>query len=165
MPITSQMMSRVHVSSGKLDIRPKENQLRRIGTSGTIGVLKGRCRSGRRPARLHTPAHTMTNASNVPMLTNSPRMPIGIRAAKMATTAHRRSPRSRGAESWMHSASPLRQQSVTRHREEYARLAEKHHQHDATQSGDFRLASPGHCSHGFRGVDSTATGSATFRAV
>lgn len=33
----------------------------------------------------HTPAQTMTNASNVPMLTSSPRMPMGINAAKTAT--------------------------------------------------------------------------------
>ena len=35
--------------------------------------------------RTQTPAQTMTNASSVPMLTSSPKMPMGINAAKTAT--------------------------------------------------------------------------------
>jgi len=56
-----------------------------IGTNGTHGVLKGRASSGRRTRRIHTPAQTITNASSVPMLTSSPKMPIGMSEAKIAT--------------------------------------------------------------------------------
>src|SRR5664279_515557 len=87
MPIASQMIRRSHVSPGRLAIKASEITIPRMGTRGTSGVLKGRCSSGRRTRRIHTPAHTITNASNVPMLTSSPRIPMGTREAKMATNS------------------------------------------------------------------------------
>ena len=68
-------------------IKANEIMMPRIGTSGTHGVRNGRCRSGRRLRSISTPAHTMTNASNVPMLTSSPRIPIGTTDAKTATNS------------------------------------------------------------------------------
>ena len=48
-------------------------------------LLNGRGMSGRLTRRIQTPAHTMTKARSVPMLTSSPRMSIGTKAAKTAT--------------------------------------------------------------------------------
>ncbi len=57
----------------------------RIGTTGTNGVLNGRCKSGRRTRSTHTPAQTITNASSVPMLVISFKMPMGRMAGRKAT--------------------------------------------------------------------------------
>ncbi len=53
----------------------------RIGTSGTSGVLKGRCRSGWRTRRTQTPAQTMVKASSVPMFTSSASWSMGRKPA------------------------------------------------------------------------------------
>ena len=42
--------------------------------------------SGDRTRRIHTPAHTITNASSVPMLTSWPSRPIGKSPATIAAT-------------------------------------------------------------------------------
>lgn len=81
----SQMKSRNHVSNGNPSIINKEIAMPMIGTNGTIGVLNGRGRSGFVLRIIQTPAQTITNASKVPMLTNSPRIEIGMTEAKMAT--------------------------------------------------------------------------------
>src|SRR6201993_1549577 len=56
-----------------------------MGTNGTHGVLNGRCRLGLRRRMIHTPAHTITKASSVPMFTMSPRRLMGSDAARKAT--------------------------------------------------------------------------------
>ena len=58
----------------------------RIGTTGTIGVLKGRGMFGRLYLSTITPKHTITNASSVPIETNSPSKPIGKKPATAAAT-------------------------------------------------------------------------------
>src|SRR2546422_11706689 len=68
-PITSHTNSRIHVSVGRKAIRARHVAIPRIGTTGTHGVRKGRSRSGRLCRRIHTPPHTSTNASKVPMFT------------------------------------------------------------------------------------------------
>src|SRR6476646_3593213 len=85
MPMISQMMRRNHVSPGKERISQNAESMPAIGVKGTHGVLNGRGISGRLRRSTQTPAQTITKASSVPMLTNSPRIPIGISAAKNAT--------------------------------------------------------------------------------
>ena len=58
-----------------------------MGTSGTRGVLKGRLRSGEVRRSTHTPPHTMTKASSVPMETSSPSRPMGNTPAMTQATA------------------------------------------------------------------------------
>ena len=86
MPITIQMMSRFHVSPGKLSMRPTHETIPRIGTSGTNATLNGRCISGLRTRSTQTPPHTITNASSVPIETSSPSNPMGKNAATAAAT-------------------------------------------------------------------------------
>src|SRR6202050_5813607 len=81
----SQTTRRIQVAAGRLAISPSETRTPMIGTNGTHGVLNGRGKSGRRRRRIHVPAETITKASNVPMLTSSPKMSIGRKAAKNAT--------------------------------------------------------------------------------
>src|ERR1043166_8554827 len=85
MPITSQMTRRIHVSNGKERISQNAASIPQMGVKGTHGVLNGRGISGRLRRSTQTPAQTITKASSVQILTNSPRMPIGISAAKNAT--------------------------------------------------------------------------------
>src|SRR5579863_6520152 len=73
----------VHMSSDA--IMAKQTTIPRIGTRGTRGVLYGRGRLGLVRRMIITPAHTMTNASNVPMLTISPRVARGTRPEKRLT--------------------------------------------------------------------------------
>src|SRR5258707_13142785 len=73
----SHITRRYHVTRFKLAISPSETTMPSIGTSGTIGVLNGRGKSGRRLRRIMTAPQTMTNASSVPMLTICPKLPIG----------------------------------------------------------------------------------------
>src|SRR6266852_2652626 len=81
----SQTTSRIQVIGVRLNIIVSEITIPRIGTSGTSGVRNGRGRSGRRRRRTHTPAQTITKASNVPMLTISSSTLIGKDAASTAT--------------------------------------------------------------------------------
>src|SRR5258708_39713064 len=85
MPMASQMISRSQVSPGSERISQNADNIPAIGVKGTHGVLNGRGISGRLRRRTHTPAQTITKASSVPMLTSTPRIPMGIRAAKNAT--------------------------------------------------------------------------------
>src|SRR4051812_24952474 len=57
----------------------------RIGTTGTIGVLNWRGALGSRTRRIHTPAHTSTNANSVPIDVISPTMSSGRNAANTPT--------------------------------------------------------------------------------
>src|SRR6185437_51801 len=66
-------------------IHQRENNMPRIGTRGTHGVLNGRGKSGLRRRNTHTPAETMANASRVPMFTMSPSWLMGSDAASSAT--------------------------------------------------------------------------------
>src|SRR5258708_21101646 len=85
MPMASQMISRSQVSPGSERISQNADNIPAIGVKGTHGVLNGRGISGRLRRRTHTPAQTITKASRVPILTNSPTMPMGITPAKNAT--------------------------------------------------------------------------------
>src|SRR6185437_7422052 len=85
MPMISHMIKRSHVIPGKLYIHQRENNMPRIGTRGTHGVLNGRGKSGLRRRNTHTPAETMANASRVPMFTMSPSWLMGSDAASSAT--------------------------------------------------------------------------------
>src|SRR5579859_2898155 len=84
-PITSHTAKRIHVSVARLIIMASEITIPRMGTTGTHGVLKGRGSSGLRFRKTHTPAHTITNASNVPMETISSSTLMGSDAARTAT--------------------------------------------------------------------------------
>src|SRR6202050_2519029 len=84
-PKMSHTIKRIQVAAGKLAINPRETRTPIIGTNGTQGVLNGRGKSGRRRRRIHVTAETITKASSVPMLTSSPQMSIGRKAAKNAT--------------------------------------------------------------------------------
>ena len=57
----------------------------KIGTRGASGVRNGRASWGLRRRMSHTPAQTMTKASNVPMLTISVSTSMGRDAASTAT--------------------------------------------------------------------------------
>src|SRR6185312_4316466 len=85
MPMISHITRRSQVTAGRLYIHQRENNTPRMGTSGTHGVLNGRGKSGLRRRSTHTPAETMANASNVPMLTMSPSSLMGSEAASKAT--------------------------------------------------------------------------------
>ena len=79
----------------------------------------------------------MTKASNVPMLTSSPRMPIGISDAKIATKMPTvmlviQGVRKRGCTA----PAQLGQKAVARHGEEHAGLPQQHDQHHAAQAGN-----------------------------
>ncbi len=58
-----------------------------IGTTGTNGTRKPRCRSGRVRRRMITPTLTMMNANSVPMLTSLKMMSSGTSAARTAMKA------------------------------------------------------------------------------
>src|SRR5450432_2286459 len=81
----SQTTNRIHVIGVRLNIFVREITMPKMGTSGTRGVRNGRAISGWRQPKIHTPAHTRTKASNVPMLTISSSTLMGRDAAKMAT--------------------------------------------------------------------------------
>ena len=83
--MSSQTSSRIHVSNGSVSISPRHETIPRIGTSGTSGVRNGRSSSGRLRRSTHTPPHTSTNASSVPMFTSWPRIWIGNSPVKTAT--------------------------------------------------------------------------------
>src|SRR5712692_1380341 len=85
MPITSHTARRIQVRPVRLSIMASEIRIPMMGTNGTHGVLNGRSISGLRRRITHTPAHTITNASNVPMLTISSSTLIGSDAANAAT--------------------------------------------------------------------------------
>ena len=77
MPMASHITRRYHVTLFKLAISPRDTTMPSIGTNGTMGVLNGLGKSGRRLRRIMTAPQTMTNASSVPMLTICPKLPIG----------------------------------------------------------------------------------------
>src|SRR5450755_4210817 len=83
--MTSQTARRIQVSPVRLTIMAIEIKIPIIGTNGTHGVLNERGRSGSRRQISHTPAHTITKASSVPMLTISSRTLMGSDAASAAT--------------------------------------------------------------------------------
>src|ERR1700730_2461607 len=83
--MVSQTANRIQVTRVRLSIMANEITIPRIGTRGTSGVRKGRASSGLRRRMIHTPAQTMTKASNVPMLTISVSTSIGRDAASTAT--------------------------------------------------------------------------------
>src|SRR4051794_28229370 len=86
MPIAIQMTNRSQVSFGRLTMSARLTTADNIGTSGTSGTLKGRSNSGRWYRRKMIPTDTMTNAINVPILTNSPSMRMGVNPAAIDTT-------------------------------------------------------------------------------
>lgn len=79
MPI--QIMSRIHVSPGKVNITASEVKIPIIGMNGNSGVLKGLCTSGFLYLKISTPAQTKTKANKVPIETNSPNRLIGNKPA------------------------------------------------------------------------------------
>ncbi len=86
-PNANHATTTIFVNTGSVQIKYSALTIPKIGTSGTIGVLNGRCRSGLRRRRIHTPAHTMANASSVPIFTSSLSLPIGSNAGINATIA------------------------------------------------------------------------------
>src|SRR5690349_6840175 len=85
MPMISHITRRSQVTPGKLYIHQREKAMPRVETTGTMGVLKGRGKSGLRRRSTHTPPETMANASKVPMFSISPSWLMGRDAAKKAT--------------------------------------------------------------------------------
>src|SRR5947209_3254733 len=84
-PSTSHTASRSHVTPFRLAIIANEMTMPRMGTRGTIGVLNGLGRFGSRRRSTQMPAHTITNANRVPMLTISSSTLMGNDAASAAT--------------------------------------------------------------------------------
>ena len=83
-PIAIHTNRRIQVSKGNEDIMKKQTSAPSIGTKGTQGVLNPRIASGSDFLNIIIPTHTITNASKVPMDTNSPSKPIGNSPAKKA---------------------------------------------------------------------------------
>src|ERR1700741_5325880 len=83
--MASQMTSRAHVSLPRLTIMSRDTAIPMIGVNGIHGATNARGTSVPRLRRIHTPAHTMTNASSVPIETSSPSTLIGVKAATVAT--------------------------------------------------------------------------------
>src|SRR5947209_1702108 len=84
-PMTSQTTSRIQVAVARLYIMAAEITMPMIGVNGTHGVTKARFTSVPRARNTQTPAHTMMNASKVPMETIWPSTSIGVRAPARAT--------------------------------------------------------------------------------
>src|SRR5436305_548956 len=116
MPIISQMIKRSHVSPGRPAIISKEISAPMIGTNGTRGVLKGRGSSGSVRRSIHTPAQTITNASNVQMINCTG----NNRSENRHKDAHKNRRNVRGAALGVNRAEPLRQQAVFGHGKEDA---------------------------------------------
>src|SRR5260370_2665189 len=83
--MAKQTAGRIEVSQVKVTIMAREINMPMMGVKGTQGVLNGRGSFGSRRRRTHTPAQTMTKASNVPMLTISSRTFMGSDAARTPT--------------------------------------------------------------------------------
>ncbi len=83
-PITIQIPNRSQVSAGRFSISQTEAATETIGSSGTHGVRKARCSSGRVRRSTITPRATTTNAKSVPMFT---RVASSLMLVKPATTA------------------------------------------------------------------------------
>src|SRR5580698_1185261 len=81
----SQPIITSHVTRGSLLMTNSAVTIPRIGTSGTNGVLNGRSISGCRTRSTQTPAHTIVNASSVPMFTRSDRKSMSFTAGMSAT--------------------------------------------------------------------------------
>src|ERR1019366_3485084 len=84
-PIASQTIRRSQVSPGRLAIKAKEMTIPRMGTSGTNGVLKGRCSSGRRTRRIHTPPILLTDVkdhANIGMIQRGGSLRFALKAAE-----------------------------------------------------------------------------------
>src|SRR6266542_226473 len=84
-PSTSHTNSRIQFDQPREYIIAKLKRIPRIGTRGTSGVLNGRFTSGFFTRITQTPAQTITNANNVPMLVMCPTMISGRNAEKGAT--------------------------------------------------------------------------------
>jgi hypothetical protein len=108
----------------------------RMGTSGTSGVLKGRCRSGCRTRSTHTPAQTMVNASSVPIFTSSASRSMGRKAGRWPPRRPPRWSKSTACGTWDEWPRPTWATGRPRHGEEDARLAQQHDQHHGCQPED-----------------------------
>src|SRR5215475_14948198 len=84
-PSANQMISLAQVSLPRLTIMSNETKIPMIGVNGIHGATNARGTSVPRLRRIHTPAHTMTNARSVPIETSSPSTLIGVKAATVAT--------------------------------------------------------------------------------
>lgn len=87
-PISIHIINLSHVSSGSAAICARHISAPKIGTNGIKGTLNGRRISGWVLRSTKTEIHTIVNAANVPIDTNSPNTRIGnnppINPAKIA---------------------------------------------------------------------------------
>src|SRR6185437_6751540 len=85
-----QTARRIQVLRGRAYIISRQMRAPARQVNQGHGALNGRGRSGRVWRRTSTPIHTVTNASRVPIDTNSPRIPTGNKpptiAAQVAVT-------------------------------------------------------------------------------
>src|SRR5580692_6656674 len=84
-PTTSHTNRRSQFDQPNEYISAKLTRIPKIGTSGTQGVRKGRAWPGFFKRITQTPAHTITNANNVPMLVIRPTRLRGRKAENGAT--------------------------------------------------------------------------------
>src|SRR5690348_3497410 len=84
-PIANQTINRAHVCQPRLTIISSDTTMPMIGVNGIHGATKARGTSVPRLRSIQTPAHTITNASSVPIETSSPRTLMGVKAATVAT--------------------------------------------------------------------------------
>src|SRR5215472_8611822 len=82
----NQIISRAHVAPPRLTIISSDTVIPIIGVNGIHGATNARGTSVLRTRISQTPAHTITNASSVPIETSSLRTLIGVSAATVATT-------------------------------------------------------------------------------
>ena len=84
-PTTIQIMAEIKVSLPNENIMAEQTTIPKIGTNGTSGVLNGRIAVGFLTRNTQMPAHTNTNANNVPKLVKSPAMLPGTNPANKPT--------------------------------------------------------------------------------
>lgn len=86
-PIINQRKSRIQFSQPKKNIIIRQTRIPARGTKGTKGVLKGRGRPGSMYLNTRTPAQTVANANNVPILVMLPTRSRGAKAPMIPTKA------------------------------------------------------------------------------
>ena len=88
-PATIQISAEISVSFPRDKIIPEQTTIPKIGTSGTNGVLNGLSAVGFLTRSTQMPAHTKTNANNVPKLVRSPAILPGTKPANNPTKIKR----------------------------------------------------------------------------
>ena len=115
-PDASQQARRSQVSPGRPSIRPRQDRMPRIGTTGMPGTRKGRGRAGSVRRSTRTAMQITRKAKSVPMLTSSPSRSIGTSAGDQGRQRTDGDLARRGrAEAGMHAGEDRRQQAVAGH--------------------------------------------------